>query len=208
MGQAHTQERRIVDDRGVVLFCEITRVVVDGESVRVNSERRVQRCPTCGSRLDKAAVVGRCWEPDCGKQLCTNCGTKEVCCGRTLCEEHRHMAMLNDKQYGVCSEHLPDLLLRQKFHDASFLFDQELKVRLQRHQVEIQERDMRLREFVASSQSALGGRQQVLQEAVARQRLYIEHARLRMEQLRVYAPTAYGFLTGYGQGASLPRGRG
>lgn len=206
MTETHTQERRIVDERGTLLFFESKEVLVDGDDVRVNSERRVRRCPNCDSRLDQVDVIGRCWE--CAKQICINCGTKAACCGRTLCEDHRHMSVLINERIWVCSEHAPTISARQAFYDANVLFDQRMKERTHRHEAELRERDMKLKEYVASFQNVLGCRHQSYQEALARQRLYLEHARLRMQQLQAIAPSAYSLLANHRRRPALTGRRG
>ena len=208
MAETHTKQHRIVDEEGTLLYLETSQVLVDGDDVRVNRERRVMRCPTCGSRLDEVSVVGLCWQPGCGKQLCTNCGTKAHCCGRTLCEDHRHMAMLNSEQIWVCSEHASDVSERQAFYDANVLFDQRMKEQIQRHEAELRLRDMKLKEFQASFQKVLAFQQQALQAALAKQRLHFERARLRMEQFRAFAPTAHNLLASHRRALALPGRRG
>ena len=242
MAETHTKERRIVDETGNLLFRESTQVLVDGDDVRVDSERRVKRCPNCGSRLDQAKIIGRCWE--CSKQVCTNCGTKAACCGRTLCEDHRHLSVLGKERIWVCSEHESTVSTRQAFYDANVLFEQRMKERIQQHEEELRKRDIELKEFMASSQrdlalrqqahkeevqrlegqlrlrdmklkeyiasfqKVLGCRQQSYQEALARQRLYFEHARLRIWQMRAIAPGAYSLLANHRQAQAYSGRRG
>ena len=204
MAEVHTKSRRIVDEAGAVLFLETATVLVDGDQVKVDSERRVARCPGCGSRLDKVENLGKCWE--CDKDVCTNCGIKAACCGRTLCEEHRHMSLLNNERIPVCSEHAPAVADRQRLYDSVMLFNQKLKEQEQRLAAEIRTRDMRLKEAVAALERVLGSRQQVFQEAVTRERLALEHAKVRMDQFRTLAPNASRLLSAY-RTRGLPRGR-
>ena len=204
MPEVHTKSRRIVDELGKVLFVETATILVDGDEVKVDSERRVARCPTCGSRLDKVQSLGKCWE--CGKEVCANCGIKAACCGRTLCEEHRHMSLLNNERISVCREHAPVVADRQHLYDSVLLFNQKLKEQEQRHAAEIHEREMKLKEASLAFQRALGSRRQAVQEAVTRERLALENARVRMDQFRTLAPNASRLLSAYRSGA-LSRGR-
>ena len=198
MAEVHTKTRRIVDEQGTVLFLERATVLVDGDEVKIDSERRVGLCPTCGSRLDKVKTLGKCW--DCGAQVCTNCGVKAACCKRTLCEKHIHMSLLNNERISVCSEHAPAIAERQQLYDSVLLLNQQLKQQQQRHAMELQARDMRLKEAIASVQRVLGSRQQVYQEALSHEKLRMEHARLRMEQFRTLAPNASRILDNYRDG--------
>jgi len=205
MAEVHTKSRKIIDEQGKVLFLERATVLVDGDEVRVDSERRVSRCPTCGSRLDKVQSLGRCWE--CDKEVCTNCGIKAACCGRTLCEEHRHLSLLNNERIAVCREHAPVVADRQELYDSVLLFNQKLKEQEQRHAAELRQREMKLKEASLAFQRALGSRRQVVQEAVTRERLALEHARVRMDQLRTLAPNASRLLGAYRSGALSQRRR-
>jgi len=191
MAETHVEEKRIVDDEGRVLFVETTRVLVDGGDVHVHSERRIERCPTCGSRLDKVSVVGRCWEPGCGRQVCANCGVKAACCGRTLCEDHRNMVVQSSGIVWACSEHAPALAARQQLVDSVLILNEKLKESEKRHAMELQSRDMRLKEVIAGAQGILSHRKQVHDENVDHARLRLEFAQMQLLQLRVLAPNAY-----------------
>lgn len=196
MAEVHTKSRKIVDENGKTLFVETATVLVDGEEVHIESERRVSRCPTCGSRLDKVEIIGQCYE--CNAIVCSNCGIKAHCCNRTLCEEHRYLAIFKDRQMWCCEEHAPHIASRQKLYDVVVFRNQKLKEEVQHNEIDLKSREMRVKESTISFQRALASRQQACHEAETRQRLYLEHSRLHIQQLQAVAPNAYRLLSNYG----------
>jgi hypothetical protein len=117
------------------------------------------------------------------------------------------MSLLNNERISVCREHAHTIAERQQFADSILFFNQKLKEQAQRHAIEVRARDMRLREAVASFQRALGSRQQVYTEAITREKLRLDHARMRMEQLRAFAPNASRLLSAYKRRGILPERR-
>ena len=107
------------------------------------------------------------------------------------------MSLLNNERIPVCSEHAPAITERQRLYDSILLFNQKLEQQEKKHAMELQARDMRLKEAVASVQKVLGSRHQVYQEALSHEKLRMEHARLRMEQFRTLAPNASRILGNY-----------
>ena len=183
--------KRIATRRGQLVHQETTRFEYEGDQPIQVVDIVVDVCPSCGSRLDQAQIVGVCDE--CGEAVCSNCASRCEC-KRTLCSKHKHLGVLGPKRLVVCRECGPviahehhRLLLLELEQIARQAFEREEELKLKREQI-------RMREAQAAHERALSLRKQDHVENEARFNAQIACEKLRLDMLRTVAPTAYRFL--------------
>ena len=184
---------RIVTDGGVVLHEETTRHEIEGAQIYEVTEIQVGLCPSCGSRLDQAKLVGVCWE--CNVPVCSHCAGR-CRCGRTLCDRHKHLSTFAGNLVEVCAECLPKLELRQRIEDQLRLREETRRERREKLDARVRLSELQLREKTAAHQIDISTREQRRREAVSRVQAQIAVERLRLQKLHTYAPTAYALLHG------------
>ena len=195
------ERSRIIDQNGVVLLEETETFEIEDGKVYHLVETRVGRCPSCGSRLDQAKIVGCCSQPGCGEAVCSHCASRSRS-GRTLCDMHKHLALHRGELITVCSHELPMLNHRQRIEDELRLRE-EIR-RAEKHELEKRqiESDIQIKRRTTAHQIAVGTRNQALREEMALLQAQIACERLRLGKVRAYAPTAYSLLQG-GRGSAL-----
>ena len=182
---------KIVDKQGRVLQQETVRYEFEGDQPIEVIEVLIGTCPSCGSRLDQASIVGICAE--CETPVCTNCASR-CQCKKAFCDKHKHFALLGNEKLVVCSECAP--IVEEQQRREARIQDEELARRAREKEVELGIRvtETRIKELNAVHDRVLGTRKQAQSEAEARFNAQVTCQRLRMESLRTYAPTAYHLL--------------
>ena len=196
--------KRITTREGQLLHQETTRIEFEGDQPIQVVDIIVDLCPSCGSRLHQAQIVGVCDE--CGEPVCSNCASRCEC-KRTLCSKHKRLGVLGHERLIVCRECGPiiankhhHLLLLELEQIAGKAFEREEELKLKREQIH-------MREAQAAHERALSLRKQDHVENEARFNAQIACEKLRLDMLRTVAPTAYRFLQLGATSSQLKGGR-
>jgi len=185
--------RRVAAKNGTVLYEETSAYEIEGDQVYEVTEVLVDLCPSCGSRLDQAKIVGQCWQ--CGIAVCSHCGSRAQC-GRTLCDNHKHLALLHGEKLTVCAEHRSMLEEEQRSENLAQMREEARRTREREIEMDLKIAAMRLKEETTAEQIALRRRELALREETARFEAELACERLRFDKLRALAPTAYSMLRG------------